>query len=79
MKDTQLSFKYRMYRFNIFLCLLRCHLMQSTLNFCIVIKYSTYSEKYTYNKSENPKDLLIEWNEIANTEIARKIKQYEER
>ena len=33
----------------------------------------------TYNKSENPKDLLIEWNEIANTEIARKIKQYEER
>ena len=33
----------------------------------------------TYNKSENPKDLLLEWNEIANTEIARKIKQYEER
>ncbi len=33
----------------------------------------------TYNKSENPKDLLLEWNEIANTEISRKIKQYEER
>ena len=33
----------------------------------------------TYNKSENPKVLLLEWNEIANTEIARKIKQYEER
>ena len=33
----------------------------------------------TYNKSENPKDLLLEWNEIANKEIARKIKQYDER
>ena len=33
----------------------------------------------TYNKSENPKDLLLEWNDIANTEIARKIKQYEGR
>ena len=33
----------------------------------------------TYNKSENPKDLLLEWNEIANTEIERKIKQYKER
>ena len=33
----------------------------------------------TYNKSENPKDLLLHWNEIANTEISRKIKQYEER
>ena len=32
-----------------------------------------------YNKSENPKDLLLEWNEIANKEIARKIKQYDER
>lgn len=33
----------------------------------------------TYNKSENPKDLLLEWNEIANKEIDRKIKQYAER
>ena len=32
-----------------------------------------------YNKSENPKDLLLDWNEIANKEIARKIKQYDER
>ena len=33
----------------------------------------------TYNKSENPKDLLLQWNEIANKEIARKIKQYDKR
>lgn len=33
----------------------------------------------TYNKSENPKDLLLEWNEIANSEIDRKIKQYKGR
>ncbi|MBR5922317.1 MAG: extracellular solute-binding protein, partial [Clostridia bacterium] len=33
----------------------------------------------TYNKSESPKDLLLEWNEIANSEIERKIKQYEGR
>ena len=33
----------------------------------------------SYNKSENPKDLLLDWNEIANKEIARKIKQYDER
>lgn len=33
----------------------------------------------TYNKSESPKDLLLEWNEIANNEIERKIKQYEGR
>lgn len=33
----------------------------------------------SYNKSENPKDLLLEWNNIANREIERKIKQYDER
>lgn len=33
----------------------------------------------TYNKSESSKDLLLEWNEIANDEIGRKIKQYEGR
>lgn len=33
----------------------------------------------TYNGAGNAKDLLMEWNEIANTEILRKIKQYEER
>ncbi|MBR4911133.1 MAG: extracellular solute-binding protein [Clostridia bacterium] len=33
----------------------------------------------TYNKAESPKDLLLEWNEIANSEIERKIKQYEGR
>lgn len=33
----------------------------------------------TYNKSESPKDLLLEWNEIANNEIKRKIEQYKGR
>lgn len=33
----------------------------------------------TYNKSESPKDLLLEWNDIANDEIRRKIKQYNDR
>ena len=29
-----------------------------------------------YNKNANPKDTLIKWNDVANGEIARKIKEY---